>query len=121
LEQENRALRDRVARAEPESDDAYLSRIKRAGGLDQSSLPSAVGQIETSQQKHEREENGQFAASLARIAGDEALGEGFRSMDDGRRGGYGATDLEKVAQDMNVGTLYAQNVLQRAAKGLPEK
>jgi len=120
LEQENRALREKVARAEPESDDAYFSRITRAGSVDQAGLPSATAQIKNWDDQNREKQDQEFAAALESVTGSStAVREGFRGFDDKRPGGFDFRDLQKVAQKMDSSTIIAQQILERAAQSLP--
>ena len=122
LEQENRALRDRVARAEPESDDAHFSRITRAGSIDQSGLPSAAAQIKSGDQLEREHDDREFAAALEQVTGsDTALKEGFRGFHDQRPGGYDYHALQEIARKLDCSSIAVQQILERAAENLPEE
>ena len=110
LEQENRALRG-------ESNDAFFTRLKQAGGADRSGLPSAA--IPSSADIRESREIERVLEAAKELRLD--VKGGFRSFDatrEGKTDGYSSDDITRLARKLNERSAWVQTRLNQAARNL---
>lgn len=69
LEQENAALKRGIRERQPESDNSFFEKVKAAGQVDHSALPSTVAQIRPLSEIQQETEENDYLRALRKLGG----------------------------------------------------